>query len=76
MSPVARTWVPPHNSVENPGTDTTRTRSPYFSPNNATAPDAIAASRVVDLRVERFVAQDLSVHKRLDLAYLVGLSGA
>src|SRR5687767_5024370 len=44
MSPVARTWVPPHNSRLNPGTDTTLTRSPYFSPNSAIAPAAMASS--------------------------------
>jgi len=43
MSPVALTWVPPHNSMLNPGTLTTRTRSPYFSPNSAIAPAAIAS---------------------------------
>ena len=44
MSPVARTCVPPHSSTLKPGTDTTRTRSPYFSPNSAMAPAAIASS--------------------------------
>ena len=44
MSPVARVCVPPHNSTLKPGIVTTRTRSPYFSPNSAIAPDAIAAA--------------------------------
>ena len=44
MSPVARTCVPPHSSTLKPGTDTTRTRSPYFSPNSAMAPAAMASS--------------------------------
>ena len=44
MSPVARTCVPPHSSVLKPGTDTTRTVSPYFSPKSAIAPAAIASS--------------------------------
>ena len=44
MSPVARTCVPPHSSMLKPGIDTTRTRSPYFSPNSAIAPAAIASS--------------------------------
>ena len=45
MSPVARQWVPPHSSMLTPGTETTRTESPYFSPNRAMAP-ASMASRV------------------------------
>ena len=40
---VRVTWVPPHNSIETPGTSTTRTTSPYFSPNIAKAPAAIAS---------------------------------
>ena len=44
MSPVARQCVPPHSSMLKPGTDTTRTVSPYFSPNSAIAPPAIASS--------------------------------
>ena len=43
MSPVARQWVPPHSSRLKLGMDTTRTVSPYFSPNNAIAPAAIAS---------------------------------
>ena len=45
MSPVARTCVPPHSSVLNEPspTATTRTLSPYFSPNSAMAPEAIAS---------------------------------
>src|SRR3970040_2331299 len=37
ICPVVRTWVPPHSSRDTPGTSTTRTRSPYFSPNSAMA---------------------------------------
>ena len=54
MSPVRATWVPPQSSTEKgrpalspPGTlpiDTTRTSSPYFSPNKARAPESIASS--------------------------------
>ena len=45
MSPVARTCVPPHSSVLNAPSpiETTRTLSPYFSPNSAIAPPAIAS---------------------------------
>ena len=44
MSPVAETCVPPHSSMLKPGTLTTRTLSPYFSPKSAIAPAAIASS--------------------------------
>ena len=44
ISAVLATWVPPHSSIDTPGTSTTRTRSPYFSPNIATAPAAFARS--------------------------------
>ena len=46
MSPVRRTWVPPHSSTDQPMVlpppspiATTRTSSPYFSPNSARAPE-------------------------------------
>ena len=46
------TWVPPHNSTDQPSVlepgfspiATTRTSSPYFSPNSARAPDVRASS--------------------------------
>ena len=41
--PVAETWVPPQNSIELPNW-TTRTSSPYFSPNKAMAPSSFAFS--------------------------------
>ena len=44
MSPVRATWVPPHSSVEKSPIFSTRTWSPYFSPNSAIAPKAIASS--------------------------------
>jgi hypothetical protein len=54
MSPVRRTCVPPHNSTDQPialpvasPIDTTRTSSPYFSPNSARAPDATASSTAI-----------------------------
>jgi hypothetical protein len=43
MSPVRAQCVPPQSSRLKPGTDTTRTLSPYFSPNRAVAPAAIAS---------------------------------
>lgn len=36
--------VPPQSSLEKSPIETTRTVSPYFSPNNATAPDFLASS--------------------------------
>ena len=41
MFPVFLTCVPPHNSTEEPYL-MTRTSSPYFSPNNAIAPNSLA----------------------------------
>ena len=38
MSPSARTWVPPHSSVECGPASSTRTMSPYLSPKKAMAP--------------------------------------
>ena len=43
MSPAARTWVPPHNSMLTSPTRTTRTESPYFSSNRAVAPASMAS---------------------------------
>ncbi len=43
MSPVRATWVPPHSSRELP-MSSTRTSSPYFSPNSIIAPVFCAAS--------------------------------
>ena len=54
MSPVRRTWVPPHSSTDQPSVlpapspiATTRTSSPYFSPNSARAPEARASSSAI-----------------------------
>ena len=41
---VLSTWVPPQNSMDTPPISTTRTTSPYFSPNMATAPFFLASS--------------------------------
>ena len=43
ISPLRATWVPPHSSRVS-ATSTTRTTSPYFSPNSAMAPAAMASS--------------------------------
>ena len=47
MSPSARTWVPPHSSIEWRPASSTRTMSPYLSPKNAMAPSAAASALVV-----------------------------
>mmetsp|Transcript_7332 Transcript_7332/g.18172 ORF Transcript_7332/g.18172 Transcript_7332/m.18172 type:complete len:319 (-) Transcript_7332:2074-3030(-) len=44
ISAVFLTCVPPHSSMETPGTSTTRTTSPYFSPNIAVAPFSLASA--------------------------------
>ncbi len=41
---VLCTCVPPHSSLEKSPMVTTRTRSPYFSPNSAMAPCFFASS--------------------------------
>ena len=71
MSPVARTCVPPHSSRLKPGIETTRTVSPYFSPNSAIAPAAIASCGRLHLGLDRRVLQDLLVDDLLDLEQLL-----
>ena len=46
MSPVARTCVPPHSSIDEPASRT-RTMSPYLSPKKAIAPSSSASAFVV-----------------------------
>ena len=45
ISAVLGTWVPPQSSRETSSTSTTRTQSPYFSPNSAIAPSRSASMR-------------------------------
>ena len=66
MSPVARTWVPPHSSRLKPGIDTTRTVSPYFSPNSAIAPAAMASAVGLTSVVTAVFCEDLVVDEPLD----------
>ena len=49
ITPVLRTWVPPHSSRDHwpSPISTIRTTSPYFSPNSAMAPSDLASSSVV-----------------------------
>ena len=71
MSPVARTCVPPHSSMLKPGIDTTRTRSPYFSPNSAIAPGRDRFLGRAHVGLHRRVAIDLLVDDALDLVELL-----
>ena len=70
MSPVRRTWVPPHSSTDQPSVlpppspmATTRTSSPYFSPNSARAPDAIASSTAISRVVTGAFCKTMSLAK-------------
>ena len=49
MSPVRETWVPPQSSTEKRSAPivSTLTSSPYFSPNSAIAPAAMASSMLI-----------------------------
>ena len=47
MTAVLVTWDPPHNSQLKSPTETTRTRFPYFSPNNAMAPFSFASCKAI-----------------------------
>ena len=47
ISAVLFTCIPPHNSIENGAILTTRTISPYFSPNKAIAPIDLASSILI-----------------------------
>ena len=71
MSPVALTCVPPHSSRLKPGTLTTRTLSPYFSPNSAIAPGLDRFLRRAHLGRHRRVAVDLRVDDPLDAVDLL-----
>ena len=50
---------------------TTRTTSPYFSPNSAIAPRARASGYAISRTRHRAAAPDLPVHDRLDLGQLL-----
>ena len=56
-----------------PGIETTRTRSPYFSPNSAGGDGVL---RVLDVGLHRGVVQDLLVDDALDLELLIVGHGA
>ena len=79
MSPVRRTWVPPHSSTDQPSVlplpspmATTRTSSPYFSPNSARAPDALASSSAISRVVTGAFCSTIVVGDVLDALELLG----
>jgi hypothetical protein len=64
-SALVDTWVPAQSSRDQgPPMSTTRTTSPYFSPNNAIAPRAFASSsgisRVTTCRLSRIAVFEIS----------------
>ena len=70
MSPVARTWVPPHSSWLTSPTVTTRTLSPYFSPKSAMAPPAMASSVLFTSVATGMLASTCSLTRRSIVAQL------
>ena len=76
ISAVERTWVPPHSSRETSGISTTRTCSPYFSPNSIIAPSSRAWSCVVTKMCSGWFATTCSFTIPLDLGELLGASAA
>ncbi len=67
--PLARQCVPPHSSWLKPSTRIVRTRSPYFSSKNASAPAAWASAIVIHSidtgRSSRTIAPDLGLDRAL-----------
>ena len=79
MSPVRRTCVPPHSSTDQPSVlpppspiATTRTSSPYFSPNSARAPEARASS----IAISRVVTGEFCSTKSLAMSSTFSISSA
>ena len=81
MSPVRRTCAPPHSSMlltgcpaysTLPPTRTTRTVSPYFSPNSAVAPAAFASA----MGISCHVTGKFALTQRLTSSSTAAISGA
>ena len=72
ISAVLATWVPPQSSRETSSTSTTRTHSPYFSPNSAIAPSCSASARSMLDPAHRAARLDPLVDPVLDVANLLG----
>ncbi len=73
ICPVFRACVPPQSSFDTPGTFTTRTTSPYFSPKSAIAPLATAALYGFSSVTHVDVVPDRAIHAQFDLGLLGGL---
>ena len=75
--PTWSTWVPPHSSRLQPSSpmETTRTMSPYFSPNRCMAPRAMASSNFISLVVTARLSRSLSL-TRSSTAEITDLAGA
>ena len=71
---VFLTWVPPQNSVDQPQTSTTRTISPYFSPNRAMAPIFLASSSGMERTVTSMASKILSLTIRSTWASSSGVT--
>jgi hypothetical protein len=70
----AATWVPPHSSFDEP-MSSTRTSSPYFSPNSIMAPVFCASSIGHHARFGRGVGDDLVVDDALDARISSAVTG-
>ena len=71
-SAVLATWVPPQSSRETPSTSTTRTHSPYFSPNSAIAPSCSASARSISSQRTGRLALIHSLTRSSTVAQLLG----
>ena len=63
--------MPPHSSLLNVSIETTRTLSPYFSPNSAMAPVCKRLIQIHHVRMDFDVGQDLLIHQPLDFGQLI-----
>ena len=70
MSPVRVTCVPPQSSLLKSGMETTRTWSPYFSPNKRHGAGRDCLIDRHDVRRDLRIAEDLLVDEALDLGFL------
>ena len=71
IAAVLATWVPPQSSRETPSTSTTRTQSPYFSPNSAIAPRRSASIRDISSAPNGVALLDPVVDAIADVAELL-----
>src|SRR6266849_2469317 len=73
ISAVERTCVPPQSSTDQPPMSTTRTTSPYFSPNSIIAPSLRASARGGSyVRTGRFSKMRIAEARKLGAMMLFG----